>query len=69
MRRAYVDNTAEMAIGFANKEWKQMVNLAIMIKERRCDPVWAEKQEAKFTGIYKRLLTDSVEELKYELRR
>jgi len=54
MRR---DPTAEHAIGSVNREWKQMKELAIRIRDSR-DPVWADRESRRFTGIYARLLTD-----------
>lgn len=67
--RDHKDHTAEIAIGAVDKEWREMVRLAIKIREGRCNPVWADEQEEKFTGIYKRLLTDPIEELINEARR
>lgn len=54
MRR---DPTAEMAIGRVNREWEYMIELAKRIRNSR-DPVWAEQASKRFTGIYKRLLTE-----------
>ena len=57
------DFTAEHAIGHVAKEWREMASLAIKIRERRGSPVWIEEQEKRFTGIYKRLLTDPMDEV------
>lgn len=62
------DKTAEIAVGRADREWKSMINLAIKIREGRCNPSLAYDQESKFIGIYKRLLTDPIDELKREVR-
>lgn len=61
MRKGHSDRTAEEAIGAASKEWKQMAQLAIIVRNRRGSPSWIEKQEKKFTGIFQRLLTDPIE--------
>ena len=68
-RRDHADHTAEEAVGAANKEWRKMARLALQIREGRCDPTWATEQETKFIGIYRRLLSDPVDELKREARR
>ena len=63
------DHTADVAIGSVQREWKQMASLAIKIREGRCNPTWADEQSQKFIGIYKRLLSDPIEELKKEIGR
>jgi len=68
-RSDHVDHTAEEAIGAASKEWQMMASLALKIREGRCNPTWAAEQEAKFIGIYKRLLSDPINELMKEARR
>ena len=68
-RRDHSDHTADIAIGSADKEWRQMASLALKIREGRCNPTWAEEQSTRFIGIYKRLLSDPIDELKKEARR
>lgn len=60
------DPTANQAIGQAQKEWVEMAVLAIRIR-RSSDRKWAENQEERFTGIYRRLLTDPEKEILDEL--
>ena len=67
--RDHKDKTAEIAIGAADKEWRQMASLALRIREGRCNPAWADEQSTKFIGIYRRLLSDPVDEVKKEARR
>lgn len=56
------------AVGAVTKEWKYMARLAVQIREgRNNNPVWVESQQAKFTGIFKRLLTDPIEDVKKEM--
>lgn len=69
MHRPYKDNTAENAIGSAEREWRMMAKLALTLRRNNCNPVWAEEQEARFTGIYRRLLDDPIEEVKKEAGR
>ena len=66
--RGYRDRTSDAAVGSVNREWKRMVELALKIRKRNCNSDWAYEQEKKFTGIFRRLLTDPVEELENELR-
>lgn len=61
--RGYSDRTAERAIGKAAKEWRYMAGIAVKLRTKNCDPVWAEQQEKMFTGVYKRLLTDPLDEV------
>ncbi len=56
------DPTASAAIGSISREWNQMVRLAIRIRQSG-DSEWAERESRRFTGIYKRLLTDPIESL------
>ena len=67
--REHNDNTAEQAIGNVNREWKEMAALALRVRSGRCKPSWAEEQEAKFTGIFSRLLTDPIEKVYKETGR
>lgn len=68
-KRDHADPTSDNAVGSVDKEWRYMVHLALKIRSGLCNPVWAAEQEAKFTGIYRRLLTDSVFDLEKEARR
>lgn len=63
---AYNNYTMTRAIGRAQGEWKYMVRLALRIREGRLKPEEAEQEKKKFTGIYKRLLTDPMGELYIE---
>lgn len=63
------DPTQDTAIGSVDKEWKRMSELAIRLRNGKCNPTWAEEQEKKFIGIYKRLLSDPIDELNKEVRR
>ena len=67
--RAYRNPVMDEAAGAVDREWRQMARLALQIREKRCSPIWAEQQEKKFTGIFKRLLEDPIEELKLITRR
>ena len=59
------DPTAERAIGAVNREWSRMVRMAVRI--RRHSGCLAPEVEQEFTGIYRRLLTDPLEELLREM--
>ena len=60
------DPTANLATGNVQKEWIEMAVLAIRI--RRSDNIrWATAQEARFTGIFRRLLTDPEEDVLGEI--
>ena len=69
MRRPYSDHTSERAIGSVNDEWRRMAKLALIVRQRNASPIWLEQQEAKFTGIFKRLLEDPIEEVQREAGR
>ena len=56
------DPTANVAIGSVSREWNQMVRLALRIRQSG-NSEWAERESRRFTGIYKRLLTDPIESL------
>lgn len=58
----HADPTASAAVGSVNREWNQMVRLALRIRQSG-DSEWAERESRRFTGIYKRLLTDPIESL------
>jgi len=56
------DPTANTAIGSVSREWNQMVRLALRIRQSD-NSEWAQRESRRFTGIYKRLLTDPLESL------
>lgn len=56
------DPTANLAIGMVTREWKQMTRLAKRIRNAR-DLEWADRESQRFTGIFKRLLTETDEEV------
>jgi len=56
------DPTANAALGSVSREWNQMARLALRIRQSG-DTAWAECESRRFTGIYKRLLTDPIETL------
>lgn len=66
--KGHKDKTADEAVGTVDKEWRYMANLALKIRQGRVNPIWAEKESARFTGIFKRLLTDPIDEVKKETR-
>jgi hypothetical protein len=51
-----------------SKEWKKMARLALQIREGRGNPLWVEQNTSKFTGIFRRLLEDPIEEVQREAR-
>ena len=53
------DPTANRALGSINREWNRMAKLAERIRR---DPWsdWALRESRRFTGIFRRLLTDPV---------
>ena len=67
--RDHSDPTLDRALGSIDKEWKQMAKLALMIRGSKCNPAWAEEKSKTFTGIYKRLLDDPIEEVQREAGR
>ncbi len=52
------DPTADQAIGSISREWSKMSRLAERIQK---DPWsdWSVEQSRRFTGIFRRLLTDN----------
>lgn len=66
MIKGHKDATAERALSSVNREWKHMANLAVMIRDGRSNPAWAEEQSKKFTGIFRRLLEDPIEDVRTE---
>jgi len=69
MHRPYSDHTPQIAIGNAEKEWRQMARLALVIREGKCPPTWAAEQEPKFIGIFKRLLEDPIDYVEQQANR
>lgn len=67
--KGYRDNTSARAVGSVDNEWKYMARLAVKLRSQRHSPQWEDETEAKFTGIFRRLLTDPIEEVKKEARR
>ncbi len=61
------DPTANAAIGSVNREWKQMVKRAIKLQRTGKEPTSEEHQ--MFTGIYKQLLNESLNELERLIER
>lgn len=55
------DPTANQAISSVNREWNRTAKLAIKIRES--NDYEAELESRRFTGIFKRLLTDPLEKL------
>ena len=60
--RHYSDPTASRALGAVQREWLQMARLALRLRTGRCAPDDGALA-ARFTGIYRRLLTDPLEEV------
>lgn len=59
----HADPTANIALGSVSREWNQMARLALRIRQSG-DSEWAQRESRRFTGIYKRLLTDPIASLK-----
>ena len=68
MGDAHSDPTANIAIGAADREWFRMVKLAIRIKTRP-DPEKDFDLLQDFTGIYRRLLDETAEDLEMILKK
>ncbi len=60
------DPTANRATGSVQQEWIRMAILALRIR-RAGDSTWAREQARRFTGIFRRLLTDPEEEVLAEI--
>ena len=60
------DPTANRATGNVQKEWIGMAVLAVRIR-RSQDHGWAALQAKRFTGVFRRMLTDPEEELLAEI--
>ena len=69
LNKGHRDPTFDNATGHVDKEWKQIAKLAVKVRELQCDPEEVEQQEKLFTGIFKRLLEDPIEEVKREAGR
>ena len=54
------DPTADHAIGAISREWNKMARLAELICRNPYSD-WALAQSRKFTGIYRRLLTEATD--------
>ena len=65
----YSDPTANIAIGNASKEWRNMVYLALRLRTCNNDKAWEAAIKRRFTGIYSRLLTDPIELLEQQMKR
>ncbi len=68
MREQHADPTANAAVGQADKEWFRMVRLAIRMKKDPGSPRDPGTKE-EFTGIYRRLLDESPEDLELILKK
>ena len=60
------DPTAARASGNVQREWIEMAVLAIRIR-RSPNRSWADAQEKRFTGIFRRLLTAPEDEILAEI--
>ena len=67
--RAYRDTTSDLAIDRTHRQWRRMAALALQIRSGRCKPDYVEEQEKQFTGIFRRLLTDPIDEVKKYISR
>ena len=68
MGNPHSDPTANMAIGSADREWFRMVKLAIRIRTRP-NPEKDFELLRDFTGIYRRLLDETTENLEMILKK
>ena len=64
---SHSDPTANRAIGAVNREWSRMLSLAVRVRQN--PRLLTPEVEREFTGIYRRLLTDPLEELLREVPR
>lgn len=55
------DPTANQALGNISREWNRMAKLAERIR-RNPESDWAMQQRRRFTGIYRRLLDEALEQ-------
>ena len=69
LHKGHRDPTQDNALGSVDKEWRRMANLAVTIREGHCNPTWAEAQSKNFTGIFKRLMDDPIEEVRKTAQR
>ncbi|MBP3720337.1 MAG: hypothetical protein J6J41_03295 [Clostridia bacterium] len=65
----YSDPTANRAIGSVGREWRRMAESAYLYRTGRLLPADRAAFDRQFTGIYARLLTDSLELLEQQLPR
>ncbi len=61
------DPTASRAIGCVNNEWKRMLRLAYRFRTTPQPDQQFFEPEKVFTGIFRRLLTDPLEDLERAL--
>ena len=64
----YSDPTADCAVSNATKEWKRMARMALRLRTGVNNPEWEKRVRSRFVGIYRRLLTDSMEWLESQAR-
>lgn len=62
--RDHRDRTMDEAMSRVNREWRQMSRLALAIRTRNDHPAWINEKIKLFTGIYKRLLDDPIDEVR-----
>ena len=62
----YRNPTETLALSNVQREWINMAILALQIRREDGSP-WAREQEKRFTGVFRRFLTDSREELLAEI--
>lgn len=67
--RDHTDYVADRAILNADREWREMASTALKIRKNRCTAEYAEREEQKFTGIFRRLMTDPIEEVEKSSRK
>ena len=65
--KPYSDYTMSRAMGSVYSEWRNMVRLAIKLREGKIKGKESSELRQTFTGIYKRLLDDPIESLYREL--
>jgi len=66
--KEYRDPTFDEAVGAVSKEWRMMAAIAVKIREAHCNPMWADAQLPRFTGIFRRLLEDPLDEVKAQVK-
>ena len=65
--RYYSDPTANYAVSNATKDWKKMARLALRLRKGMNNPDWENQMRRRFTGIYRKLLTVSIEWLESQI--